>query len=187
MSPSQRLGFETAQKGDFDLISDLLDLLELHSLDFTNSIRILSQFTGTTSSHFSTFLDHLLPSDATTVTLPPTAREEWTKWLKKYEERLAAESSDASDRRLRMNLVNPRFTLRQWVLEETIQKLDHQKGSVEPLERALRMAGAPFEAYGEIEIGKEQCEVLSEEEKEERRLCGVGSAELLGFQCSCSS
>lgn len=183
----QRLGFETAQKGDFDLISDLLDLLELHSLDFTNSLRLLSQFTRTTSPHFSTFLDHLLPSDATTVTLPPTAREEWTRWLKMYEERLTAESSEASDRRLRMNLVNPRFTLRQWVLEETIQKLDHQKGTVEPLERALKMAGAPFEAYGEVEIGKEECEVLSEEQKEERRLCGVGSAELLGFQCSCSS
>lgn len=177
----------TAQKGDFDLVSELLDLLALHSLDFTNSFRLLSQFDGTSSSRFSAFLDQFLPAASTTATLPPTASEDWTRWLTKYEERLKAESSEHTDRRVRMNLVNPRFTLRQWVLEETIAKLDHQKGSTEQLLRVLRMAGAPFETYGELEVGKEECELLDKEAQEERRLCGIGSQAMLGFQCSCSS
>lgn len=86
-----------------------------------------------------------------------------------------------------MNAVNPRFTLRQWVLEETIEKLDHQRGSTEQLQRVLRMVGAPFATYGEVEIGKQECEILDAEAMEENRLCGVGSEALLGFQCSCSS
>lgn len=88
---------------------------------------------------------------------------------------------------MRMNLVNPRFTLRQWVLEETIAKLDNQKGSTEQLLRVLRMVGAPYESYGELEVGKEECELLDQEAMEEKRLCDIGAKELLGFQCSCSS
>lgn len=41
----------------------------------------------------------------------------------------------------------------------------------------------PFRTWGD-EFEKE---ALSEDTKEERRLCGVGSKEMLGFQCSCSS
>lgn len=33
----------------------------------------------------------------------------------------------------------------------------------------------------------ENGEELSAEEQEERRYCGIGDANMLGFQCSCSS
>jgi uncharacterized protein YdiU (UPF0061 family) len=165
-----------------------------HFLDFTSTFRLLSQFPSTTSPLLLRFLDLLLPVNSTT-TLPPTARDDWTTWLKSYEARLALPSEfvvSKEDRRKRMNAVNPRFTLRQWVLEETIQRLDHQREGMDlaALERVLDMCGSPFEAYGEVEVGEEgatKCEVEGEEERERRRLCGVGSEVMLGFQCSCSS
>lgn len=186
---SQRLGLETAQDGDFDLVSGILDLMELHSLDFTNTFRLLSQFPGSTDDAlYSKFIDELLPASATT-TLPPNARNDWKGWFDKYASRIRAESSseDRAARRLRMNAVNPRFTLRQWVLEETIKSLDHQRGPTTMLERVLDMASQPFDTYGEVDLTSGACEILDDEAKERQRLCGIGSNAYLGFQCSCSS
>lgn len=90
-----------------------------------------------------------------------------------------------------MDSVNPRFTLRQWVLEETIAKLDTAEPDLLALDLVLEMSSEPFKSYGEeIIIEKkegESCAVEGEQEREERRLCELGSTGMLGFQCSCSS
>ncbi|KAK4049153.1 hypothetical protein OIV83_004327 [Microbotryomycetes sp. JL201] len=187
-----RLGLQSAQDGDFELVSGLLDLMALHSLDFTNTLRLLSQFPGsTTDPVYEAFIEHLLPaaSVAANPMLPPTARDDWRAWFDKYAARLSQEQSSGqiADRRSRMNAVNPRFTLRQWVLEETIKSLDHQRGDTRMLERVLDMVGNPFESYGELDVGTAVCELLDEEGQERQRLCGIGSQAYLGFQCSCSS
>lgn len=51
------------------------------------------------------------------------------------------------------------------------------------------MASNPFEDWGaeEGEMEDENEEELSPEEREERRYCGIGEGNMLGFQCSCSS
>lgn len=200
--PQQRLGFTTGEEGDFQLVSRWLDLLAQSQLDFTASHRLLSQFVSTSNSSFERFLDAFLQSvtaagDSTGSTTSSTtnSRSDWTGWFKSYEERLAREGSSSTlDRRQRMNRVNPRFCLRQWVLEETIRKCDREPdgpgGGIEQLERVLEMSLNPFEAYGEPEIAEGETEVgacPTKEEQERQRLCGLGSEELLGFQCSCSS
>jgi hypothetical protein len=47
------------------------------------------------------------------------------------------------------------------------------------------MATRPFEPWGRE--GEEDETKLTEDEREERRLCDLGDAENLGLQCSCSS
>ncbi|GAA5991094.1 hypothetical protein JCM10908_006535 [Rhodotorula pacifica] len=194
-----RLGLATGEEEDFQLVSRWLDLLAQSELDFTASHRLLSQFVSTSDSSFDRFLDAFLPSTTTTdptgSTKSTNARSDWTGWFKSYEERLAREGSIAAgDRRQRMDRVNPRFCLRQWVLEETIRKCDRSpqgpEGGIEQLERVLHMSLNPFESYGEPEIAKGETDVgacPTKEEQERQRLCGLGSEELLGFQCSCSS
>jgi len=191
-----KLGLTKDESGDFELFSKLLDLMEKSELDFTNSFRLLSQFTSTNSPHFKTFLDTLLKSNSTSPVsseASTNSRSDWTTFFKTYENRLATEGEEAgSTRRVRMNDYNPRFALRQWVLEETIKKVDKEgEVGVEQLNRVLEMSQNPFEAYGEVEVGKkdgEDGEVCpTKEEMERRRLCGVGAKEMLGFQCSCSS
>jgi hypothetical protein len=46
------------------------------------------------------------------------------------------------------------------------------------------MACNPFDSWGAED--KEDGE-MDEEQKEERRFCGMGDTKMLGFQCSCSS
>ena len=47
-----------------------------------------------------------------------------------------------------------------------------------------QMACNPFEPWGAEGDGDGE---LSNEEREERRYCGLGEKKMLGFQCSCSS
>ncbi|GAA6059981.1 hypothetical protein JCM10212_001330 [Sporobolomyces blumeae] len=193
-----RLGFERGEDGDFQLFSTLLDLIERNSLDFTNSFRALSQFQSVDSPSFAKFLDRLLVSNSTapatsTREVSTADRTDWTTFFKAYESRLEREGPDAAEtRRARMDARNPRFTLRQWLLQETIQKVTNDgDAGVDQLNRVLSMAQDPFDAYGESEIvdgGEVDAGVcLSSEETERRRLCGTGPKEMLGFQCSCSS
>ena len=150
-----------------------------------------------------------------------TAHTEWTAWLKKYAARIDSEKglwkndsvpvNDASDaleaeREREMKSVNPRFVLRQWLLEEVIKNVEgDSKTGKQVLAKVLqvllffasktslmsdhngdKMATNPFENWGAEEDGRPE-EELTKEEQEERRFCGLGEKKLLGFQCSCSS
>ncbi|BGP41236.1 hypothetical protein JCM10450v2_005276 [Rhodotorula kratochvilovae] len=185
-----RLGFTTTHEGDFDLFSQWLDLLSTHELDFTNAHRLLAQFVSASDATFPAFLDALLPAASTSAS---TARDDFAAFFAAYDARLASEGADAArTRRARIERANPRFTLRQWVLEETIAKLSsaatRDEGKAQ-LERVLALATAPFEPYGEAQVGdREAGETCpTKEEQERRRLCAVGPKDMRGFQCSCSS
>lgn len=194
----QRLGLLTASPDslDFDLVSGLLDLMHLHSLDFSSTIRLLSQFPGIDSPLLHKYFDMLLPTTMVQAGLQDSARTAWRQWFVRYEARLntpeekAASQADQLSRRERMNAVNPRFILRQWVLEETIEKVDSGK-DVQALNRVLELSSEPFHAYGEALLeGEAQCSLDAgerAEEQEQARLCSMGSENMLGFQCSCSS
>ncbi|KAI0264397.1 hypothetical protein BC834DRAFT_882858 [Gloeopeniophorella convolvens] len=91
------------------------------------------------------------PGTASTDSFPSmlrrdTAQKRWRDWLEKF----AAPRS-----------ANPRFVLRQWVLEEVGRRI---------LSKVMQTA-----------------EELDAETREERRFCGVGDKKMFGFQCSCSS
>ena len=187
-----RLGFVSDQPEDFTLASELLTLLANFDLDHAISHRLLGQFPGLRSPQLDGFLDLLLPADIVPEHARAAARDDARAFLERYEARLAvpAEADAAATRRERMDGANPRFVLRQWVLEETIAKLDKEgdAADVATLERVLEMAGQPFESYGEVEVGEVASRVCpTKEEQERERLCGMGDGAMLGFQCSCSS
>lgn len=51
---------------------------------------------------------------------------------------------------------------------------------------AFQMACKPFEPWG-AEDNTDNVSGLDKEIQEERRFCGMGENNMLGFQCSCSS
>lgn len=154
---------------------------------FHSSFRLLAQFVTTTDPSFERLLDRLLPPVATgTPARPEDARRAWTSWFEMYEGRLAASAQSVAERQARLRRANPRFVLRQWILEETIQRLE-AKNDTAFLERVLRMATAPFEPYAERGLDDDGALCLTGEAAEDERLCGLGPRDLQGFQCSCSS
>jgi len=119
------------------LIQPLLALLADHKLDFHLTFRHLTRFRPALLSSLDAFVDTLLRFTATgDVLQPDEAPKRWNAWLEKYaariesekEEWISASSEGEGDwqahREKKMRRANPRFVLRQWVLEEVITKVE---------------------------------------------------------------
>ncbi|KAF8588280.1 UPF0061-domain-containing protein [Ramaria rubella] len=178
------------------LIRPLLRLLETYQLDFHSTFRTLSSFRSSSSqAELERFAARLTPESlVTSVDTRGLAQKEWVEWLATYAKRIDEEKEHWSEcedwgleREIEGRKANPRFVLRQWVLEEVIKKVEEDPESGKRLlAKALEMASNPFEPWGaEDNDGPE--EDIVEEIREERRYCGMGAKKFLGFQCSCSS
>ncbi|KAJ2922850.1 hypothetical protein H1R20_g14234, partial [Candolleomyces eurysporus] len=207
----KRLGLRRADSTDErTLFKPLLNIMETHKLDFHSTFRTLSSFkagwltdsgTDNPSPDLVAFIDRLL-----TLTSEPerldseAAKREWHQWLDAYAKRIRGEHGQAAElgwnadfekmeeeRQTAVKAANPRFVLRQWVLEDVIKRVERDSDTGKRvLAKVLHMACNPFEPWG-AEDEETPEEELSKEEKEERRYCGLGEKKMLGFQCSCSS
>lgn len=139
LTPHQRLGLRRSVKSDAtDIFKRFLDLLEEHSLDFHSMFRKLSAFRPDhiqgNDEKLTAFISHLLASTPQPEKLDKgKASAGLEEWLTKYSKRITEErkewgsgSQEEVDtlRRKEMDGVNPRFVLRQWVLEEVIAKVE---------------------------------------------------------------
>lgn len=106
-----------------------------HRLDFHLTFRHLTRFQPALLSSSDTFIDTLLRFTSTgDVPEREDASTQWKNWLEKYAARIESEkeewvsaSSDGewqAQREKEARLANPRFVLRQWVLEEVIEKVE---------------------------------------------------------------
>jgi len=195
-------------------------MLDSQKLDFHITFRNLLDFDPAwdmKGAEIDVYVARLLTAtlDANTVRRDEAIRQ-WKDWLRKYAERINAEILEGlwgdtekakEERKESMRLVNPRFVLRQWLLEEVIRRVERDSTSGKRVlakvlhvcdlfyfsrtlstgvDRLSQMACNPYEAWG-AEGEKRLEEELVKEEREERRFCGIGEKGMLGFQCSCSS
>jgi len=197
----RRLGLRKSLGSDeANIFKQFLGLMEEHSLDFHSTFRKLSAFRPGylqgNDGKLDAFISHLLEST------PRPEKQDKMKasagfkaWLEKYSNRISEEREEWGNnpqeeidalREKLMNEVNPRFVLRQWVLEEVIAKVEKDTVSGRRvLSKVLEMATNPYESWGAEGVGPDVC--VTGEVEEERRYCGLGEEEMLGFQCSCSS
>lgn len=199
----KRLGLRRQEQTDQrEIVQPLMDMMEAQKLDFHGTFRQLAFFhTGMmkegNSERMETFIKRILSGTPDLDRMDHgKATEEWMTWLDKYNARIeserhsgewAGEADFDSARQDAAKSANPRFVLRQWVLEELIKKVegDHDTGK-RIMAKVMQMACKPFEPWG-AEGDDTPIDDLPVEIKEERRLCGLGDTRLLGFQCSCSS
>ncbi|EGN98915.1 hypothetical protein SERLA73DRAFT_181640 [Serpula lacrymans var. lacrymans S7.3] len=199
----KRLALRRQDKTDqSQIFQPFLDIMETHKLDFHSTFRKLCFFrpsmlssdsTSNKSQHLDKFISSLFSCSPDQQRLDHTkATEDWLAWLEKYSKRIESERSEWSsdmdtEREAAAKGANPRFILRQWVLEEVIKKVegDHESGK-RILAKVMQMACNPFEPWG-AEDEETPITELEAEIKEERRFCGLGEKKMLGFQCSCSS
>ncbi|KAI0635681.1 UPF0061-domain-containing protein [Trametes polyzona] len=177
----------------------LLDLMEDHRLDFHGTFRRLARFRpaiARDAGALGAFVEGLLGLTADPERLDrERATADWKIWLEKYAGRIESErelwEQDGEDvdalREKAAKAANPRFVLRQWVLEEVIKKVEADPESGKRvLAKVLHMACNPFEPWGAEDFEGDDSS-LDAETREERRYCSIGERKLLGFQCSCSS
>jgi len=193
----KRLALRKEVDSDSDqLIRPLLDQLERYQLDFHSTFRVLPSFRPSLAAvELEAFAARLTPESLVPSTdARDRAKKDWLEWLDIYAKRIKEERDEWDGgekweqvRETEGRKANPRFVLRQWVLEEVIKKVEdnHETGK-RILAKVLEMASNPFEPWGAEDSTSSEAE-LDEEVREERRYCGMGSKKFLGFQCSCSS
>ena len=141
---AERLGLQRSTRSDeADIFKQFLDLMEEHSLDFHSTFRKLSAFRPgyIQDDHeaLDAFISHLLESTPHPERLDKAkASTDFKMWLTKYSSRIledreewgssSQEEVDAARKR-GMDEANPRFVLRQWVLEEVIAKVERDATS----------------------------------------------------------
>ena len=146
--------------------------MEEHSLDFHSTFRNMSAFrpgyTQGEDEKLDAFVLHLLESTPRPEKLDKAkASADFKAWLVKYSNRIFEErgewgssSQEEVDavREKEMNGVNPRFVLRQWVLEEVIAKVEKDAvGGRRILAKVLEVCFAATSSPCELNISVALC------------------------------
>ena len=178
-----RLGLLSQEESDFEqLFSELLDTLEALELDFNHFFRRLSSVkvadlkTEEQRKEKAAIFFHSEGMTKTSNVDEASARERVASWLSRWVDRVKQDwgSSQDEEREVAMKRVNPKFIPRSWVLDEIIQRVEHQ-GERDVIKRAIHMAEHPFE------------DSWGGDEKEEERWCADVPRQGRMMQCSCSS
>ncbi len=128
-----KLGLATSQDADIDLIDGLLNLMAQDRSDHTITWRALGRVgTGAGADNAGVrdwFID----------------RPAFDAWAQRYTARLQAEASSDTERRVRMDSVNPKFVLRNHLAESAIQAA--QQGDFNATRQLLKVLQTPFDEH----------------------------------------
>jgi uncharacterized protein YdiU (UPF0061 family) len=133
----RKLGLTTAQDGDTHLIERLLQAMHDSNVDFTNFFRKLSLVCNEQELQTIALRDHFLN------------RQLIDQWFADYIKRLKSENSSDEARQKAMNLVNPKFVLRNHLAQVAIDKAkQHDYSEIQTL---LKILGNPYDEQVEYD------------------------------------
>ena len=135
---SAKLGLTCAGLEDFAVIEPLLKLMQASQLDFTNAFRSLSQFKSGADEKNTKLRDQFID------------REGFDQWTDLYRARLQAESGTDAERKERMDRVNPKYILRNYLAQAAISKAEKERDFSE-VDRLLLLLVRPFDEQPEME------------------------------------
>ena len=125
-----KFGLLETKEEDVPLIQDLLALMHLHHVDYTSFFRTLGLFQAGTESLNEPLRDVFLD------------RASFDQWARRYKDRLREEGSQDEDRLVRMNRVNPKYVLRNYLAQTAIEKAE--KKDYSEIDRLLTLLHNPY-------------------------------------------
>lgn len=132
-----KLGLLSVEQNDQALIDALLLILQHNRVDFTLFFRHLSELRQNDSNTDTKLRDLFLE------------RAAFDAWAVKYRARLKQENSDDANRKQRMNLVNPKYILRNYLAQVAIEKA--QQKDFSEVQKLLNILQHPFDEQPEHE------------------------------------
>jgi uncharacterized protein YdiU (UPF0061 family) len=121
-----------------ELVKELQQLLEVSEVDMTLFFRNLSSFD--TVQEFLKTIEHC--SYKTTGSFLDFETQ-WKSWLKNYSQQLEDDIENSNGRKLKMNLVNPKYVLRNYMAQLVID--DANKGDYKLLNDIFEMLKHPYD------------------------------------------
>ncbi len=129
-----KLGLKQEKEGDADLFAALFNAME-GQVDFTNFFRALCDFdeTGGNQSLRDRFIERI----------------RFDQWADDYAVRLKLEGSDRSARRAEMLSLNPKYILRNYMVQTAIVKAENK--DYREVDNLLRLLSTPFDEQPEMQ------------------------------------
>ncbi|SFV59143.1 Selenoprotein O and cysteine-containing homologs [hydrothermal vent metagenome] len=128
---SQKLGFNTQRDGDGELIRDLLGVMQKLSVDYTLFFRTLSRYSG----------------DRDDILKLCSYHKPMSLWLDSYDERVS--EIDQSHKMEKMLSTNPKYTLKNYMLDEAISSAN--SGDFSTVDALFEIAKNPYDEHEEYE------------------------------------
>jgi len=130
-----KLGLRDAHPADEELAHTLLHAMHANRVDHTLLFRALGDFDSSPGARNAALRDQFLE------------RAAFDRWAMDYRTRLAAEHSDDQERRARMNRVNPKYVLRNYLAETAIRRA--QARDFSEIDRLLAVLQHPYDEQPE--------------------------------------
>ena len=134
----RKLGLKDPVKEDMPLIDTWLKLLHENHLDFTNAFRSLGNFNASATANNHNLRDQFID------------RIGFDTWAENYRTRLQHEGRADAERKTRMDAVNPKYILRNYLAQIAIEKAEQQRDFSE-IDRLLALLSKPFDEQPEME------------------------------------
>lgn len=132
-----KCGLVEVQTGDDELIRDFLGLLQGSHADYTIVFRELGAFSSQNSAVKEQLREHFLNP------------ERFDEWAVRYRDRLRGEGSRDEERCTRMNRVNPKYVLRNYLAQTAIEKA--QQHDFSEVDRLFTLLQDPFKDQQDME------------------------------------
>ena len=129
-----KLGLTMVEDEDPELIKNLLQLLQEEHCDYTLFFRALSAY---------------IPEADLPDFLQSMQQEPLQLWLNAYDERLKRNLTDHSTRHQLMKQANPKFILRNYLAQQTIEQAE--QGNYKPIKDLMRVLESPYDEHPESE------------------------------------
>ena len=145
----RKIGLITKKNEDKDLISELLDTMQKHKADFTNTFRFLSEDVLSGDDIFKT--------------------EEFLTWYKKWKLRLKKESNTFENIKKIMDTNNPRIIPRNHLVEKALKSAE--EGDLETFVDFSKIIKNPYSSS--IDVPKKYLNPPNDSEKVLQTFCGT--------------
>ncbi|SDR66759.1 Uncharacterized conserved protein YdiU, UPF0061 family [Polaribacter sp. KT25b] len=139
-----KLGLVVSDEEDVKVIQELEDNLQLVETDMTIFFRNLSNFTDEKSG-----LELIKEAFYDAENVSDEVKNKWTTWFKKYTNRLALERNSSEERKTQMDLVNPKYVLRNYMSQLAIDEAD--KGNYALIDELFQLLKKPYAEQPENE------------------------------------
>ncbi|KAF2337158.1 protein adenylyltransferase SelO [Flavobacterium daemonense] len=142
-----KLGLFTSIETDNELILDLEKILQLTETDMTIFFRNLS--TVEKSDFAPEAIEKIKDSFYKPEEVSGEILEIWTKWFYEYLERLKSESLSDEERSQKMNLINPKYVLRNYMAQLAIDGAEKEDYSL--IDELYTLLQKPYDEQPEYE------------------------------------
>ncbi|OEK07810.1 hypothetical protein A8C32_15090 [Flavivirga aquatica] len=141
-----KLGLQSEIENDKLLIQDLEDALQMTETDMTIFFRNLSHFE---KENHSEGLEVVRDAFYISEEITGSIKEQWNNWFERYASRLKEETLLDKERKEKMNAMNPKYVLRNYMAQLAID--DGDKGNYNLIDELFQLLKQPYSEQPEYE------------------------------------